>query len=232
VVEVTNRRIPVIAGVSDSGTGNALALAKDAEEVGADHIILTGPYYYKTSDDGLYLHYQTILDAVHLPLLIYNIPTWVGYNIPSSVVRQLVDKNPGRVVGVKFTTNDMSLFLDYVRELRDDLSIFIGSDQLIFAALGIGAAGAIPGSANVFPKETSMIYRSFEEGNLTESKKHQDNIDPFASAMNLGAFPSAVKEALTMIGYDCGPVRLPLVALSNSERAQVKASLKRKISRQ
>jgi 4-hydroxy-tetrahydrodipicolinate synthase len=126
----------------------------------------------------------------------------------------------------------MSLFLDYVRELRDDLSLFIGADQLIFAALGIGAVGAIPSCANVFPKETAMIYRYFEEGNLAESKKHQDNIGPVARAMNLGTFPSAVKEALTMIGYDCGQVRRPLVALSNSERAQVKASLKRKISRQ
>jgi 4-hydroxy-tetrahydrodipicolinate synthase len=225
VVETANGKIPVIAGVSESGTDMAIALAKDAEEVGADQIIATGPYYYKTNDEGLYLHYQAILDAVELPLMIYNIPTWVGYNIPAGVVRRLVDRNPRRVVGVKYTTNDMALFLDYIRELREDLSIFIGSDDLIYAALELGAAGAVAGSANVLPNETTMVYECFDKSNLTESKKHQDNIHSFARTMNLGTYPSALKEALAMVGRDCGPVRRPLVALSNAERAQVKASL-------
>jgi 4-hydroxy-tetrahydrodipicolinate synthase len=231
VVDAANGKIPVIAGVSESGTDIAIALAKDAEEEGADQIIATGPYYYRTNDEGLYLHYQAILDAVDLPVMIYNIPTWVGYNIPADVVRRLVDGNPGRVVGVKYTTNDMVLFLDYVRELRKDLSIFVGSDDLIYAALELGAAGAVAGSANVFPRETVMIYKSFQEGNLTESKEHQGNIDLFARTMNLGTYPSPVKEALTMIDRDCGSVRRPLVPLTSAERAQVKASLKRKTHR-
>jgi len=231
VVETANGKIPVIAGVSESGTGIAIALAKDAEEERADQIIATGPYYYRTNDEGLYLHYQAILDAVDLPMMIYNIPTWVGYNIPAGVVRRLVDRNPGRVVGVKYTTNDMTLFLDYVRELRKDLSIFVGSDSLIYAALELGAAGAVVGSANVFPRETVMICKCFQEGDFTESKKHQGNIDLFACTMNLGTYPSAMKEALTMIGRDCGPVRRPLVPLTSTERAQIKASLKWKTHR-
>jgi len=231
VVDVANGRIPVIAGVSQSGTDIAIALAKDAEEEGADQIIATGPYYYRTNNDGLYLHYQAILDAVDLPVMIYNIPTWTGYNIPAGVVSRLVDRNPGRVVGVKYTTNDMVLFLDYIRELRNDLSIFVGSDDLIYAALELGAAGAVAGSANVFPREIVMIYKSFQEGNLIESKKHQANIDLFARTMNLGTYPSPVKEALTMIGRDCGPVRRPLVPLTSTERAKVKASLERKTHR-
>jgi 4-hydroxy-tetrahydrodipicolinate synthase len=226
VVQTTNGKIPVIAGVSEPGTDAAIALAEDAKEEGADQIIATGPYFYKTNDEGLYLHYQAILDAVALPMMIYNIPTWVGYNIPAGVVRRLVDRNPGRVVGVKYTTNDMVLFLDYIRELREDLSIFIGSDDLIYAALELGAAGAVAGSANVFPRETAMIYKYFQQGDLIESKKHQGNIDLFARTMNLGTYPSAVKEALTMIGRDCGPVRRPLVPLTSAERAQVKASLR------
>jgi 4-hydroxy-tetrahydrodipicolinate synthase len=225
VVESTSRRVPVIAGVSDSGTGNAIALAKDAEDAGADLIIATGPYYYKTNSEGLYVHYQTILDAVDSPLMIYNIPEWTGYNIPPTVVKRLVMKNPGRVAGVKFTTDDMKLFLEYVRMLKHDLRIFIGSDDLIFAALGLGAAGAVAGCANVFPKETTMIYNYFEKGNLSRSRKLQNDIDPFARTMSLGTYPAAVKEALALIGHDCGPVRRPLVALSASERAKLKASL-------
>lgn len=226
VVGAANGKVPVIAGVSESGTNIAIALAKDAEEEGADQIIATGPYYYRTNDEGLYLHYQNILDAIDLPMMIYNIPTWVGYNIPAGLVRRLIDRNPGRVVGVKYTTNDMALFLDYIRELREDLSIFVGADDLIYAALELGAAGAVAGSANVFPRETVMIYKCFQEGDFTESKKHQGNIDLLTRTMSLGTYPSPVKEALTMIGRDCGPVRRPLVPLTSAERAQVKASLK------
>jgi 4-hydroxy-tetrahydrodipicolinate synthase len=231
VVDATAHRIPVIAGVSESGTKGAIALAREAKDVGADIMVATGPYYYKTNDDGLFAHYQAILDAVDLPLMTYNIPSWTGYNTPPYVVKRLVDKNPGRVVGVKFTTNDMVLFLDYIRLLQDDLSIFIGSDDLIFAALGSGAAGAVAGCANVFPRETRQIYDYFEKGNLMKSKELQNDIDPFAHAMNLGTYPSAVKEALAMIGHDCGPVRRPLMPLSNAERKKVKASLSWKIGR-
>lgn len=229
VVDATARRVPVIAGVSDSGTRNAVDLAKDAEDVGADYVIATGPYYYKTNPEGLYLHYQAIVDAVDLPVLIYNIPEWTGYNIPPSVVKRLVLKNPGRVAGVKFTTNDMNLFMEYVTMLQHDLSIFIGSDGLMFAALGLGAAGAVAGSANVLPYETAMIYNYYKKGNLSRSRKLQNEIEPFVRIMGLGTYPAAVKEALAQIGHDCGPVRKPLVALSSPERAKVRASIHWKI---
>lgn len=196
VVDATARRVPVIAGVSDSGTRNAVDLAKDAEDVGTDYVIATGPYYYKTSPEGLYLHYQAIVDAVDLPVLIYNIPEWTGYNIPPTVVKRLVLKNPGRVAGVKFTTNDMNLFMEYVTMLQHDLSIFIGSDGLMFAALGLGAAGAVAGSANVLPYETAMIYNYYKKGNLSRSRKLQNEIEPFVRIMGLGTYPAAVKEAL------------------------------------
>ncbi|HXX73142.1 MAG TPA: dihydrodipicolinate synthase family protein, partial [Candidatus Acidoferrales bacterium] len=102
VAETVSGKIPVIAGVSESGTQNTVALASDAADAGADLLIATGPYYYKTDDEGLYVHYQAILDAVDLPLMVYNIPSWVGYNIPPLTVRRLVRENLGRIVGVKF----------------------------------------------------------------------------------------------------------------------------------
>jgi 4-hydroxy-tetrahydrodipicolinate synthase len=229
VVERVSGRVPVIAGVSESGTDNTIALAHDAEDAGANTIIATGPYYYKTSLDGLSIHFQSILDAIKLPLMIYNIPAWTGYNIPPVVVKQLVAKNPTRLVGVKFTTNDMTLFLDYLRLLKDDLPIFVGSDALIFAALGLGAAGAVAGCANVLPNEVSSIYNYFVEGKLAQSNELQRQIEPFTQMMNLGTYPAAVKEALSMIGHHCGPVRRPLVPLTVEDREKVRSSLSWKI---
>src|SRR5487761_1463738 len=132
VVKAANHRVPVIAGVSSPGTRDATNLAKDASKAGADVIIATGPYYFKTSAEGLLDHFQTLLENYGgLPLMIYNITYWDGYSIPPKVVQKLAARNPRRVVGVKFTTNDLSEFLDYLRLLRNDMSIMIGADALI-----------------------------------------------------------------------------------------------------
>jgi len=163
-----------------------------------------------------------------LPLMVYNIPSWVGYNIPPLTVRRLMQENPGRVVGVKFTTDDMVSFVDYLEMLREDMSIFIGSDALIFAALSVGAAGAVAGCANAFPRETIGIYKYFKKGNLSKSRQIQTELGPFARTMNLGTYPSALKEALSMLGHGCGPARRPLVPLSKDERKKLRKSLVRK----
>ena len=228
VAETVSGKIPVIAGVSESGTQNTVALASDAADAGADLLIATGPYYYKTDDEGLYVHYQAILDAIDLPLMVYNIPSWVGYNIPPLTVRRLVRENLGRIVGVKFTTGDMVSFIDYLEMLGKDLSIFIGSDALIFAALSVGAAGAVAGCANAFPRETIGIYQHFKRGDLLKSRRIQSDLRSFARTLNMGTYPSALKEALSILGHECGPARRPLVPLSKDERKKLRKSLVRK----
>lgn len=231
VVRVSHGKTPVIAGISESSTKNAVSLGLDAVEANADAVIATGPIYYKTNDAGLYEHFQKIIDEVHLPLMIYNIPSWVGYNIPASVVKRLVDKNPGRVAGVKFTTNDMGEFLEYLRLLKDRISVMIGSDPLIYPALEMGAAGAVVGSANVLPRETLEIYDHFMGGKAAKSKEIQDRIDGFTQTMVLGTYPAGLKEALRFLGLECGRVRPPLVPLLPEEVRKVRQSLswKRKI---
>ncbi|MCL5068673.1 MAG: dihydrodipicolinate synthase family protein [Thaumarchaeota archaeon] len=193
VLNAASKRIPVIAGVCESSTKNSLDLALDAEEAGADAVIATGPIYYRTNEAGLKYHFQTIIDKIRLPLMVYNIPSWIGYNIPPSIVLDLVHNNPGRVAGVKFTTNDLGLFLEYLRLLKHRISIMIGSDLLIFSALELGAAGAVVGSANVLPAETSQIFSNFASGQKDRANKIQARIDSFANAMGLGTYPSALK---------------------------------------
>ncbi|MGI0078554.1 MAG: dihydrodipicolinate synthase family protein [Nitrososphaerales archaeon] len=231
VVKAASRRVPVIAGVSSSGTDNAIKLAQDSATAGADAMISTGPYYYRTSPEGLLLHFQSLLDAVDLPLMVYNIPGWAGYNIPAEVVKTLSDRNRGRVLGVKFTTNDLGEFLIYLRLLKHEMSIMIGSDALAFSALELGAAGAVLGSANALPEETVHIYESYMRENFEGARKAQERIDPFTETMTLGTYPSALKVAMRMIGIDCGPVRRPLLPLSQDETKSVEASIAWKINK-
>jgi 4-hydroxy-tetrahydrodipicolinate synthase len=229
VVKAANHKLPVVAGVSMPGTREASNLAKDAEEAGTDAIISTGPYYFKTSSEGLLVHFQSLLDQVELPLMIYNIPSWTGYNIPPDVVKKLSNENPGRVIGVKFTTNDLGEFLEYVRILGSRMSIMIGADSLILPALDLGAAGAVVGSANVFPEVTSEIYEKYMKGEFDSAKLLQRRLQPLAEAMNLGTFPSALKVAMKLIHVDCGPVRLPLLDLNSNEKRRVKSSISWKL---
>jgi 4-hydroxy-tetrahydrodipicolinate synthase len=231
VVKETRGRIPVIAGISSAGTDGAIDLGQDAYAAGADAVISTGPYYFKTNSEGLLLHYQTLLDSIDLPLMIYNIPSWAGYNIPPIVLKQLHARNEKRVLGVKFTTNDLGEFLDYLRLLRDKMSIMIGADSLAFAALGLGAAGAVLGSANVLPSETVSIYMNYIKGNLEAARRAQARIDPFTVAMNLGTYPAALKAAMRSIGFNCGPVRRPLLPLSHDDLKKVRASLSWKLKK-
>ncbi|MCL4519544.1 MAG: dihydrodipicolinate synthase family protein [Thaumarchaeota archaeon] len=225
VLEATSRRVPVIAGVSESSTKNALDLATDAEQAGATAIISTGPIYYKTDCSGLTYHFQKLLDETNLPLMIYNIPSWIGYNIPPSIVFDLVENNRGRIAGVKFTTNDLGLFLEYLRLLKGRTSVMIGSDSLIFSALELGANGAVVGSANVLPSETAKIYRDFKSGKKENARLLQERIDPFTEAMVLGTYPAALKEGLKYLGYEVGEVRPPLTPLSRADSAKVRSSL-------
>ncbi len=229
VVEVANHRVPVIAGVSSPGTRDAVNLAKDANNAGADAIIATGPYYFKTSNEGLLSHFETLERESDVPIMIYNIPGYAGYNIPAVVVKKLASAHPERVIGVKFTTSDLAEFLGYLRLLENDMSIMIGADALILPALVLGAAGAVVGSANVLPEITSQIFESYRQGKLEKAKNLQRKLDPFSQAMNLGTYPAGLKTALKLIGINCGPVRPPLMALDRKAASEVEKSISWKV---
>ncbi len=225
VVKAARGRVPVIAGISEASTINAISLGQDAEDAGADAILATGPIYYKTTNDGLFGHYASLLKAVSLPLMIYNIPSWIGYNIPAVLVKKLEERHPGRIYGVKFTTSDLELFLEYLRILKNLVPVTIGADALILSALQLGAAGATVGCANVLPGDTSAIYRLFVKQRYAEAIEAQEKIDGFVQVMGLGTFPASLKEGLRFLGLDCGQVRPPLVPLGVTEAKAVRESL-------
>jgi 4-hydroxy-tetrahydrodipicolinate synthase len=225
VVKDAAGHVPVIAGISQASTMQAVELGLDAEDAGADAIIATGPIYYKTTPKGLYDHFQTIINKVNLPLMVYNIPAWLNYGVPPEIVRKLVLKNPGRLCGVKFTTNDLEQFLEYLRILRKLIPITIGSDSLLLSGLQLGAAGGTVGCANVLPLETSEIFALHASNHGLEAAAIQKKIDAFTVTMGLGCFPAGLKEGLKFIGLDCGDVRPPLVLLNLEEKKKVRQSL-------
>ena len=224
VVDRADGRVPVYAGVADPSTNNAIEYAKAAKDFGADAVVATSPYYYKTNEEGLLNHFRSIAEETEIYLIIYNIPYWTYQPIPLSVAEKLAEND--LIIGMKYTTNDLNSFQKYVRALGDKFSMLIGSDSLFYSALEFGADGAVVGGANVAPNIFAEIYNAHIRGDREASIKAQKRVLPIADIMELGTFPSSLKEAMAVIGKPFGGVRRPLTSLSASDKIKVAESLR------
>jgi 4-hydroxy-tetrahydrodipicolinate synthase len=224
VVDQTNGRVPVLAGVSDPSLENVLAFAKDAEEAGADAIVATPPYYYTTSEDGLFSHFETIARKSGLPLLVYNIPEWTHLFVPPSVVQRLAEKR--LIVGMKYTEYNLLNLLRFLKVAGDRIAIFAGSDAMTFTNLEFGGSGGVIGVANVAPKLASAVFDDFKRGNLEAARRAQSKLLPVIEAISVGRFPAGLKEAMRMVGMPVGPVKSPLQGLTEDERKSVAGFLR------
>ena len=224
VVDQTNGRVPVLAGVSDPSLENVVAFAKDAEEAGADAIVATPPYYYTTSEDGLFSHFETIARKSGLPLLVYNIPEWTHLFVPPSVVQRLAEKR--LIVGMKYTEYNLLNLLRFLKVAGNRIAIFAGSDAMTFTNLEFGGSGGVIGVANVAPKLASTIFDEFKRGNLEAAHRAQSKLLPVIEAISVGRFPAGLKEAMRMVGMPVGGVKHPLQGLTEDERKRVAGFLR------
>ena len=224
VADQADGRVPVVAGVSDPSIENVVQLSSDAKEAGADADIATPPYYFTTTDEGHYHHFKTISEAIDLPLLIYNIPEWTHSFVTPETVQRLADEK--LVVGMKYTEYNFLSLIRFLKASRDKISIFAGSDAMAYSNLEFGGAGAIIGSANVAPKVASKIFDDYKKGNLSGARESQERLLPVIAALEVGKYPAALKEAMSLIGVPVGPLKEPLQALSIAEKRIVAGLLK------
>ncbi len=224
VVDQTNGRVPVLAGVSDPSLENVLAFAKDAEDAGADAIVATPPYYFTTGDDGLFDYFEAIAGKSGLPLFVYNIPEWTHLFVPPNVIQRLAEKR--LIVGMKYTEYNFLNLLRFLRVAGKRISIFTGSDAMTFTNLEFGGSGGVIGVANVAPKLASAIFDEFKRGDLEAARKAQLKLLPVIEAIGVGRFPAGLKEAMQMIGMPVGAVKSPLQPLTSDERKRVAGLLR------
>jgi 4-hydroxy-tetrahydrodipicolinate synthase len=224
VVDQADNRVPVVAGVSDPSIENVVQLSSDAKEAGADGVIATPPYYFTTTDEGHYHHFKTISEAIDLPLLIYNIPEWTHSFVTPETVQRLADEK--LVVGMKYTEYNFLNLIRFLKESRNKISIFAGSDALAYSNLEFGGAGAIIGSANVAPKVASKIFDDYKKGDLEGAREAQERLLPIIMALSVGKYPAALKEAMNLIGMPVGPLKEPLQPLSIGEKRIVAGLLR------
>ena len=223
-VEKTAGRIPVVAGAGSNDTAYARWLSREAKQAGADALLHVTPYYNKTSQAGLIRHFNAIADETDLPVILYNVPSRTGVNIKPETYREL-SKHPN-IVATKEANGDIAALARTRSLCGDELNVYSGNDDWIVPALSLGALGVVSVLSNVLPRTTHDICELFFKGETAASAKLQIDLIGLIDALFIDVNPIPVKEALNLMGLDVGPCRLPLVELSEANRAVLCERLK------
>lgn len=212
----------ILAGTGSNNTSHALALSKAAEDVGADGILVVSPYYNKATPDGLITHYSAISAAVHIPVIVYNVPSRTGVDIPVSVY-QALSRIPN-IVGIKEASPDITK-ITRIRSACPELPIWSGNDDQIVPVMSLGGAGIISVLSNVLPVQTQAMALAAMDGDFDSAAALQVELLPLIDLLFSEVNPIPVKAAMEILGYDCGPCRLPLTSLSTEKKEKLKKLL-------
>ncbi|KMY29596.1 dihydrodipicolinate synthase [Lysinibacillus xylanilyticus] len=238
-VEKVAGRVPVIAGTGDNETAYSIAMTHKAEENGADGIMLVAPYYNKPNQRGIFAHFETIAKETSLPVMLYNVPGRTGVNVAYETSVAL-SKIPN-ISWIKEASGNLDQMGDIIENVdsEDDFFVYSGDDGLTLPLLAIGGAGIISVAAHVVGNDMQLMIKAFEEGNHELAAKIHRALLPLVRALFAQPNPSPVKYAMTKLGFDTLNVRLPMMEMTDEEKAnfdriwdtyQEKAKSFRKIS--
>ena len=202
----------IIAGTGSNSTDHAVELSKAAQEEGADALLVVSPYYNKATPSGLYTHFLTIARSVSIPIIIYNVPSRTGVDIPISVYRELA-KVPN-IAGVKEASSDICKITKIRRDCGTNLSVWSGNDDQIVPVISLGGQGVISVLSNILPEGTNTMTKAALAGDFDTASELQTQLLPLIELLFSEVNPIPVKAAMKCIGYDCGECRLPLTQLS------------------
>ena len=223
-VKVADKRVPVLAGAGSNNTLEAIELARHAEKVGADGVLVVTPYYNKPNQDGLYGHYKAIAEATALPIIIYNIP-------PRSVIDMSVEtmarlyEDFDNIVGVKDATADLARVTRQRLVLGKDFIQLSGEDGTALGYNAQGGHGCISVTSNVAPKLVSQFQDACMTEDWATALELHDLLSPMHRAMFLQPSPAGAKYGLSVLGKIENEIRLPLVSASEAVQDEVKAAM-------
>lgn len=202
----------IIAGTGSNSTEHAITLSQAAEKAGADALLVVSPYYNKATPEGLFIHYSAIAASVQIPIIIYNVPSRTGVDIPVDVYRQLAQIP--NIIGVKEASTDILKILKIKAVCPPDFYIWSGNDDRTVPIMSLGGCGVISVLSNVLPKETIAMTNAALSGDYHSASLQQIRLYPLIEALFSETNPIPVKAAMKIIGYDCGICRLPLTPSS------------------
>lgn len=207
-VKRVNGRVPVIAGTGGNNTAEVIRASKAAQELHTDALLIVTPYYNKTSQTGLLVHYNAVADEVNIPIIAYNVPNRTGLNIqPATMQKMLEHRN---IVGIKEASGDIGQIVELASRCPD-CEIYCGNDDHVIPVMSIGGMGVISTISNVIPRDMHDMCTAYLEGDIVRAKNLQFKIHPIWRAAFSDVNPIPIKAMLSILGYCEQELRLPLL---------------------
>lgn len=223
-VEKVNKRIPVIAGTGSNDTKHAISLSKAAKAVGVDGLLVTTPYYNKTTQKGLIENYKAIANSVDdLPIILYNVPSRTGLNIlPSTTYELSKIKN---IIGIKEASGNISQVAEIAALCGPDFDIYSGNDDQTVPVLSLGGKGVISVAANILPSDMHNMCQKYFDGDVKGSLELQLKMLDLMKNLFIEVNPIPVKKALELMGYNVGRCRMPLTTMEDENIKKLAKSM-------
>lgn len=226
ICQLVGGRIPVIAGTGSNCTRTAVELSVEAEEAGADGVLLVSPYYNKATQNGLKAHFTEVAKSIKIPVILYNIPSRTGVNIAPETIVDLC-KRVENIVGVKEASGDFGAIAKIMHLSGGYVDLYSGNDDQIVPMLALGGKGVISVLSNVAPKETHDICEKFFQGDIDGSRRLQLKMLPLINALFSEVNPIPVKAAMNLMGKDVGAPRLPLTVMEPQHLETLKREMEK-----
>ena len=224
-VDYTNHRIPVIAGTGSNDTRYAIELSVEAQNLGADGLLLVTPYYNKTTQAGLLDHFTIIANSVKIPIILYNIPGRTGMNITVETLEKLAHHK--NIAAIKEASGNISYVAQVAAACGDLIDIYSGNDDMIVPIMSLGGKGVISVLSNILPKETHEITQLCLNNDFKKAGELQLKYLELINSLFCEVNPIPVKEAMNMLGMASGPCRMPLTKMSADNVARLMSAMQR-----
>ena len=224
-IDKVAKRIPVIAGTGSNCTATAIALSQEAESYGADGVLCVTPYYNKATQQGLIAHFTAIANVIHIPMIMYNVPSRTGCNIlPETAVK--LARKVENIVGIKDATGNIAQTTTMMQLAQGCIDLYSGEDDEVVPIMALGGLGVISVVSNVAPKQTHDLCMKCLEGDYAGARKMQFDALPLIHALFSEVNPIPVKKALTLIGIEAGPLRLPLTEMEPENARELEQAMR------
>lgn len=206
--EYAGKDCQIIAGTGSNSTQHTIKLSIAAQKAGADAVLVVAPYYNKGNAEGLYRHFASIAEALSIPVIVYNVPSRTGVDIPVSVYQQLsyIDN----IAGIKEASTDITKITKIQHICKNKLPVWSGNDDHIVPVMSLGGCGVISVLSNILPAETQAMAKAALDGDFDTAAAMQHQLQPLIDLLFCEVNPIPVKYAMHHVGFDCGGYRLPL----------------------
>lgn len=227
VVKMVNGRVPIVIGIGGNDTHKVIEAYTKFDLTGIDAILSVTPYYNKPTQKGLYLHFKTIAQNTHLPIIVYNVPGRTGVNMTAETTLKLAHEFQGKIIAVKEASGNLTQMGYILRDRPTGFRVLSGDDGLTLPQIAMGADGVISVLGNCAPAKFSRMVNLALQGNFAEAAKIHLNLIELIDLLFVEGNPGGVKAALNALGLVENILRLPLAPVSNSTYDKIKMEIEK-----